>query len=87
MVKKLTNVLHGQRMATPPPCLLSLRDQFCDQAVVLKRAYYGLGNYIAAREAERVTQTCPVIMDRLVAPTSFIMPTLTVDCPSSVIIL
>jgi hypothetical protein len=26
-------------------------------------------------------------MDRLVAPTSFIMPTLTVDCPSSVIIL
>jgi hypothetical protein len=66
MVKKLTNKLNGQKMSTPPPCLQPLRSHFDDQPIVLRRAYYGLGNYIAAREVERQIQFCPIIMDRLV---------------------
>jgi UMP-CMP kinase 2 len=78
MVKKLTQKLNGQKMSTPPPCLHSFRDQFDDQPTVLRRAYYSLGNYIAACEVERLVQSCPVIMDRLVAlkvlvPASFIV--------------
>lgn len=64
MVKKLTQKLNGQKMSTPPPCLHSFRDQFDDQPTVLRRAYYSLGNYIAACEVERLVQSCPVIMDR-----------------------
>jgi UMP-CMP kinase 2 len=78
MVKKLTQKLNGQTMSTPPPCLHSLRDQFDGQPTVLRRAYYSLGNYIAAYEVEKLVQSCPVIMDRLVAlkvlvPTCFIV--------------
>lgn len=67
MVEKLTRKLNGQKMSTPPPCLLSLREQFDGQPTVLRRAYYSLGNYIAACEIEKVVQSCPVVMDRLVA--------------------
>jgi UMP-CMP kinase 2 len=66
MVEKLTKKLNGQTMSTPPPCLHSLRDQFDGQPIVLRRAYYSLGNYIAAYEVEKVVQSCPVVMDRLV---------------------
>jgi len=64
MVEKLTEKLNGQKMSTPPPCLLSLREQFDGQPTVLRRAYYSLGNYIAAYEVEKVVQSCPVVMDR-----------------------
>lgn len=67
MVKKLTNRLSGQKMSTPPACLHSLRNYFDDQPIGLRRAYYSLGNYIAAREVDRLVQSCPVVMDRLVA--------------------
>lgn len=67
MVKKLTNRLNGQKILTPPPCLHSLRNCFDDQPIGLRRAYYSLGNYIAAREVDGLVQSCPVIMDRLVA--------------------
>ncbi|KDR18976.1 UMP-CMP kinase 2, mitochondrial-like [Zootermopsis nevadensis] len=64
MARKLTNKLSGQTMLTPPTCLHLLRSYFDDQPVGLRRAYYGLGNYIAAREVERLVQSCPVVMDR-----------------------
>jgi hypothetical protein len=67
MVEKLTQKLNGQKMSTPPTCLHSLRDQFDGQPTVLRRAYYSLGNYIAAHEVEKLVKSCPVVMDRLVA--------------------
>lgn len=76
MVKKLTNRLTGQKMSTPPFCLHSLRSYFDDQPIGLRRAYYGLGNYIAASEVDRLVQSCPVVMDRLVASSLFSHPLL-----------
>ncbi|XP_069690725.1 UMP-CMP kinase 2, mitochondrial-like isoform X2 [Periplaneta americana] len=63
-VKKLTEFLQGQTVSTPPNCMLPLRDHFNQQPAALKRAYYGLGNYIAGRHVETLLNSHAVIMDR-----------------------
>lgn len=63
-VKKLTEFLHGWTVSTPPDCMLPLRDHFNQQPTALKRAYYGLGNYIAGRHVEKLLHSHAVIMDR-----------------------
>jgi len=51
-------------MSTPPkyPTVVNARKYFDDQNETMRRAYYSLGNYLAAQEI--VTNQKPVIMDR-----------------------
>jgi hypothetical protein len=51
-------------MSTPPkePAMLNARKYFDDQPESIRRAFYSLGNYLAAQEVINSKQ--PVIMDR-----------------------
>jgi len=51
-------------MATPPkfPALINARSFFDDQPENVRRAFYSLGNYLAAQEVINTSQ--PVVMDR-----------------------
>nr|CAD7426808.1 unnamed protein product [Timema monikensis] len=62
--KKLSSKLNAKKMSTPPSCLLTLREKFDTHPIALRRAYYALGNYIAAAEIEYLCHHTPVIVDR-----------------------
>ncbi|KAG4072655.1 hypothetical protein HA402_004744 [Bradysia odoriphaga] len=49
-------------MQTPPAEIAHFRDFFDNQSETVKRAYYSLGNYMAANNVLKCTE--PVIMDR-----------------------
>nr|CAD7573067.1 unnamed protein product [Timema californicum] len=62
--KKLSSKLNAKKMSTPPSCLLTLREKFDTHPIALRRAYYALGNYIAAAEIEYLCHHTPVVVDR-----------------------
>uniref|UniRef100_A0A1B6KQ92 Thymidylate kinase-like domain-containing protein n=2 Tax=Graphocephala atropunctata TaxID=36148 RepID=A0A1B6KQ92_9HEMI len=62
--KRLTKLISGRQLCTPPPALLGLREQFDRHEMELRRAYYALGNYLAAQQVRDIYKTEPVIMDR-----------------------
>ncbi|XP_063241784.1 UMP-CMP kinase 2, mitochondrial-like [Bacillus rossius redtenbacheri] len=64
VTKKLSKALGATSRGTPPQCLLGLRDQFDKHPIQLRRAFYSLGNYIAADEVEVLRFRQPVVMDR-----------------------
>ncbi|CAG2067603.1 unnamed protein product, partial [Timema podura] len=57
--KKLSSKLNAKKMSTPPSCLLTLREKFDTHPIALRRAYYALGNYIAAAEIEYLCHHTP----------------------------
>lgn len=61
--KCLAENIGAQHWKTPPDSISHLRSLF-DKDVVLRTAYYSLGNYIAALEVQNIMKTMPVIMDR-----------------------
>ncbi|XP_054287458.1 UMP-CMP kinase 2, mitochondrial-like [Macrosteles quadrilineatus] len=61
---RLTRLISGQQLGTPPPALLGLREKFDAHSLELRRAYYALGNYLAAQQVREAYINKPVIMDR-----------------------
>lgn len=49
-------------LQTPPRSISHFRDFFDNQSETVRRAFYSLGNYLAANEVSKCTE--PVIMDR-----------------------
>uniref|UniRef100_A0A0V0GA91 Putative ump-cmp kinase 2 mitochondrial-like protein n=1 Tax=Triatoma dimidiata TaxID=72491 RepID=A0A0V0GA91_TRIDM len=56
--------LKGVQVATPPKSIQHLRARFDQCDPKLRRAYYALGNYMAAMEIEALLNEKHVIMDR-----------------------
>lgn len=52
-------------MQTPPGVISNFREFFDSQSESVRRAFYSLGNYLAANHVLKCTD--PVIMDRLEA--------------------
>ncbi|KAF7271474.1 hypothetical protein GWI33_015642 [Rhynchophorus ferrugineus] len=63
MGKVLAKKLHIVKHTTPPESIKHLRSYFDDNLMV-RSAYYSLGNYIAALEIASILRDSPVIMDR-----------------------
>ncbi|XP_046679601.1 UMP-CMP kinase 2, mitochondrial-like isoform X2 [Homalodisca vitripennis] len=61
---RLAKLISGRQLGTPPAELLGLREQFDKHELELRRAYYALGNYMAAEQVRQIYRTDPVIMDR-----------------------
>uniref|UniRef100_A0A1B6EBD4 Thymidylate kinase-like domain-containing protein n=1 Tax=Clastoptera arizonana TaxID=38151 RepID=A0A1B6EBD4_9HEMI len=64
LTKMLANSLGGVYMATPPPAITHLRQKFDQHNPDLRRAFYALGNYIAANDVKCERSRRPVVMDR-----------------------
>ncbi|XP_049767115.1 UMP-CMP kinase 2, mitochondrial-like [Schistocerca cancellata] len=64
IAKKLATALNGVRCKTPPTVLQTLRAKFDTHPPILRRAYYSLGNYVAAKEIEETLKYSSVILDR-----------------------
>uniref|UniRef100_A0A0A9WWY0 UMP-CMP kinase 2, mitochondrial n=1 Tax=Lygus hesperus TaxID=30085 RepID=A0A0A9WWY0_LYGHE len=67
LLTKLTaKKLGGVKSSTPPESVKHLRPYFDGTGVdrVLRRAFYSLGNYLAARDLQRLLESSPVVMDR-----------------------
>lgn len=62
--KLVANKLSASLKSTPPQSILLLREKFDAHDSLLRRAYYSLGNYIAAYDIKRVLYKQPVVMDR-----------------------
>ncbi|KAF6209038.1 hypothetical protein GE061_014781 [Apolygus lucorum] len=67
LLTKLTSKkLKGIKLSTPPDSVKHLRPYFDGDGVdrVLRRAFYSLGNYLAARDLQKLLKSSPVVMDR-----------------------
>lgn len=65
MTRALSKEFHAVKHTTPPLSIKHLR-QYFDDNLILRSAYYSLGNYIAALEVSNILTHSPVIMDRLI---------------------
>lgn len=61
--KRFAKKMNAQWWKTPPDSISHLRHLY-DEHVLLRTAYYSLGNYIAALEVQNIIETIPVVMDR-----------------------
>lgn len=68
--KLVAQKLNAALKCTPPPAILNLREKFDAHEPLLRRAYYSLGNYIAAHDIKQVLHKQPVILDRFWHSTS-----------------
>lgn len=68
--KLVAQKLKAALKSTPPPAIMSLREKFDAHDPLLRRAYYSLGNYIAAYDIKQVLHKQPVVMDRFWHSTS-----------------
>lgn len=68
--KLVSQKLNASLRSTPPPSITSLRPKFDAHDSLLRRAYYALGNYVAADEIKQVLQKQPVVLDRFWHSTS-----------------
>lgn len=66
-------------MQTPPAEIAQFRDFFDNQPESVKRAYYSLGNYMAAGNVLKCTE--PVIMDRYGNNIAIVIIKFSVCCP------
>ena len=64
LCKRLSDSLNASLLGTPPSCLRDLRPTFDAYPSLVRRAFYTLGNYIAAQEMASASQTGPVVVDR-----------------------
>ena len=64
LCKKLSESLNASLLGTPPSCLRDLRPKFDAYPSLIRRAFYTLGNYIAAQEMAVASQSGPVVVDR-----------------------
>lgn len=64
MCKMASKKLKCVQVSTPPKSIQHLRVHFDQSEPKLRRAYYSLGNYIAAMEVEALLSKNHVIMDR-----------------------
>ena len=64
LCKKLSESLNASLLGTPPSCLRDLRSKFDAYPSLIRRAFYTLGNYIAAQEMAVASQSGPVVVDR-----------------------
>lgn len=62
LASKIQERYHMCPMQTPPAIISHLRDFFDKQPESVRRAFYSLGNYLAASNVLKCTK--PVIMDR-----------------------
>lgn len=62
--KMLAKKMLGVRLSTPPDCLLGIREIFDQHNSTLRRAFYALGNYIAAEEVKDISTIKHVVLDR-----------------------
>lgn len=62
--RRLCSMLGGKQLCTPPKVMLGLREKFDSHPPELRRAYYALGNYLAASQVREVYRTSHVVMDR-----------------------
>uniref|UniRef100_A0A8C5PS55 UMP-CMP kinase 2, mitochondrial n=1 Tax=Leptobrachium leishanense TaxID=445787 RepID=A0A8C5PS55_9ANUR len=64
LTKSLQDALNATLLNSPPECISPWRKAFDDEPSLLRRAYYGLGNYIVADQISEAAQSSPVIVDR-----------------------
>ena len=64
LCKKLSESLDATLLRSPPGCLRDLRDKFDAYPPLIRRAFYTLGNYIAAQAIASASQSGPVVVDR-----------------------
>ena len=64
LCKKLSESLNATLLGSPPSCLRNLRAKFDAYPSLIRRAFYILGNYIAAQEIATASQSGPVVVDR-----------------------
>lgn len=62
--KMLAKKMLGVRLSTPPDCLVKMREKFDKHNSTLRRAFYALGNYIAAEEVRDISTIKHVVLDR-----------------------
>ncbi|XP_043926469.1 UMP-CMP kinase 2, mitochondrial isoform X2 [Protopterus annectens] len=60
----LKDRLNAFLLKSPPSCLSQWRKTFDEEPTLIKRAFYALGNYIAACEIATLSCKAPVIIDR-----------------------
>ncbi|XP_043926458.1 UMP-CMP kinase 2, mitochondrial isoform X1 [Protopterus annectens] len=61
----LKDRLNAFLLKSPPSCLSQWRKTFDEEPTLIKRAFYALGNYIAACEIATLSCKAPVIIDRV----------------------
>lgn len=64
LCKSLSESLNAALLGSPPSCLRDLRPKFDAYPELIRRAFYTLGNYIAAQEIAAASKTGPVVIDR-----------------------
>ena len=64
LCKRLSESIQATQLGTPPRCISHLRHVFDDHPPLVRRAYYSLGNYLAAQEIVEATERGPCCLDR-----------------------
>ena len=64
LCKRLSESIQATQLGTPPGCISHLRPVFDDHPPLVRRAYYSLGNYLAAEEIVEATKRGPCCLDR-----------------------
>lgn len=66
LVQGLASKLKGKNFTSPIEVIRPFRNFFDKQPEIVRRAYYSLGNYLAAELLARECERCPVVLDRCV---------------------
>ena len=67
LAERLSTSLNATQIYSLPKCLESLRAKFDACPELIRRAFYVLGNYIAAQQIAVASKSGPVIVDRYVS--------------------
>lgn len=62
--RRITDVLRGHYVVSPPASFQHLRNWFDNQCYQLRSAFYALGNYVIAEKVKRQYYRHPVILNR-----------------------
>ncbi|XP_039103220.1 UMP-CMP kinase 2, mitochondrial [Hyaena hyaena] len=64
VTQSVSDTLGAVLSKSPPACISQWRKIFDDEPTIIRRAFYSLGNYIAASEIAEESTKSPVILDR-----------------------
>ncbi|KAK7869527.1 hypothetical protein R5R35_002301 [Gryllus longicercus] len=64
IAKEVSKIYKGAMLATPPKSISDIRKIFDGYQPSVRKAYYSLGNYIAAKEILDICEEKPVFLDR-----------------------
>lgn len=64
VTQAVADALQAALLKSPPACVSQWRQAFDEEPDVIRRAFYSLGNYIAASEIAQASARSPVVVDR-----------------------